>query len=172
MSLRQAVQRFSCNELLSHLSLERRARDRCFVMASILWKPSRGVNSNRPICPLLGAHSKPCPPLAVIGQAGQVSSLMYQLPPPVFGLYFGDDSGSKVAGSVSFAGGHGAAFSTLRRGPLAQPRQGDADVGHRGRECLPPAALAEDRRQASLSALWLRDLLLLPSDGGPAALAL
>ena len=31
--------------------------DRCFVMASILRKPSRGVNSYCPICPLQGAHS-------------------------------------------------------------------------------------------------------------------
>jgi hypothetical protein len=32
--------------------------DRCFVMASILRKPSRGVNSYCPICPPPGAHSK------------------------------------------------------------------------------------------------------------------
>src|SRR5580658_8883882 len=31
--------------------------DRCFVMASILRKPNRGVNSYRPFCPPPGAHS-------------------------------------------------------------------------------------------------------------------
>src|SRR5271167_3818420 len=66
----------------------------------------------------------------------------------------------------------GATLPALRRRPLAQSGQGDADVRSGRRERIPAPALAADRWKAGVSALRLRPLLRLSALGYSAALAL
>src|SRR5208283_422116 len=56
-------------------------------------------------------------------------------------------------------GFHGSALPFVRRGPLAQSGQGDADVRPGRRKRVPAPALARDGRQAGLPELRLPGLL-------------
>jgi hypothetical protein len=53
--------------------------DRCLVMASILRKPSKGVNSNRPSCPPAGAHSRSASKIDPILEPGAAGSARFDL---------------------------------------------------------------------------------------------
>jgi hypothetical protein len=68
-------------------------------------------------------------------------------------------------------GDDGAAFPAFSGGALTQRRQDHAHVRPRRRQCVPPAALARNRRQPGVSRLRLRDLLRLPAPVRPSAMA-
>jgi ATP-dependent Clp protease adaptor protein ClpS len=74
-------------------------------------------------------------------------------------LYFSSIS-EMMRGNVGFAGiVYGTTLSAFCRGALAQSGQGDADVRSGRGERVRPPALATDRWQTGLPALWVPGLL-------------